>query len=211
MNQETILEQYEFLTTKYFRKLQTEFNCNAADAEDAFHDALTALIIELHNQTEINNIEAYFVTIARNKLRAILKKTQREIPTAPQANAHSADVDMEDYMVGQASSDQQAAFQTALPPPDEIAFYEELKVETARAMLEQKETHRKILVLAYDDTHDWTDAEIAEQLGITVGTMKVRRSEALMALRKTLEKRGFGYFKEVQYGDRRPERKFFRI
>ena len=61
-----------------------------------------------------------------------------------------------------------------------------LDVRSALQTLSDK--HRQTLELAYDD--DLTQRQIAERLGIPLGTVKTRSHHALRALRQELEVRG---------------------
>ena len=49
--------------------------------------------------------------------------------------------------------------------------------------------HRQVLRLAYD--RDLTESQIAERLGLPLGTVKTRMFHAMRALRTALDERGF--------------------
>ncbi|MEY4904153.1 MAG: Sigma-70, region 4 [Bacteroidota bacterium] len=210
MNQKEITELYERLAAKYVRILQAASkSVAAADAEDAFHDAFTALMQEIENEKEIENIDAYFSRIAKNKLYDILRKRNRENPTDPKANSENDMQDMDDY-VDYAEGEKLPMFQTPLALPDEVLQAKMLKEMVGKAMKVLKKTFQDVIELSFNDVEDLSDTEIASALGISVGTMRVRRSEAMMTLRKELVTLGFGFFKDVHHGNRL-ERRFFKL
>jgi len=61
-------------------------------------------------------------------------------------------------------------------------------IEVREAMTTLSEAHREVLELSYDE--DLPQKEIAERLGVPVGTVKTRTYHALRALRTELEERG---------------------
>ena len=64
-----------------------------------------------------------------------------------------------------------------------------LAVTVRDAMMSLSPAHRQVLELVYDE--DMKLAEIAERLGVPLGTVKTRAHHALRGLRRALEERGW--------------------
>ena len=80
-------------------------------------------------------------------------------------------------------------------PLDAIPAEDELErtmsgLEVREAMAALSPAHREVLELGYDE--QLTQREIAERLGVPLGTVKTRTFHALRALRVVLEERGLG-------------------
>lgn len=76
------------------------------------------------------------------------------------------------------------------PPPAEDRVDTVLaRLEVQEALNSLSEAHREILELSY--LHDLKQAEIAERLGIPLGTVKTRSHHALRSLKVALQQRGF--------------------
>jgi len=77
------------------------------------------------------------------------------------------------------------------PGPDQTAPSHEGEVELAIGVREALDTlsheQRAVLTLHYD--HDLTQSQIAEHLGIPLGTVKTRTYHGLRALRRVIEER----------------------
>ena len=75
------------------------------------------------------------------------------------------------------------------PPEDDRVDAVLARLEVREAMNSISDAHREILELSY--VHDLKQAEIAERLGIPLGTVKTRSHHALRSLKSVLQQRGF--------------------
>lgn len=62
-------------------------------------------------------------------------------------------------------------------------------IDLREGMRELSPSHREVLELSFD--HDLSQSEVADRLGIPVGTVKSRVHHGLRALRAVLEQKGF--------------------
>lgn len=77
---------------------------------------------------------------------------------------------------------------TAHPPTEEPHDKLVLGLEVRAAMTGLSDKHREALELSYDE--DLTQSQIAERLGVPLGTVKTRTFHALRALKDELARRG---------------------
>ncbi|MCS0637317.1 sigma-70 family RNA polymerase sigma factor [Streptomyces sp. LP05-1] len=132
-----------------------------ATAEDVVQDAFTALLRRHgHRLDELGEPEAYLRTSVVNASRSVLRR-RRTARRAPLARERPC------------------------PPPEEYVLLREEHREVLGALGRLTRRQREVLVLRY-----WshlTEAQIAQTLGLSRGTVKSTASRALAALARHLE------------------------
>ncbi len=113
-----------------------------------------------------SSVRTFVYTLARRAAVDLWRRTSRV------ATAGGEVPDLEDEISG-------TAF-------DEVV----MRLDIGEALAALSRAHREVLELAYYG--DLTQAQIAERLGIPVGTVKTRTLYALRALSKELKERGLG-------------------
>ncbi|MFF0965896.1 SigE family RNA polymerase sigma factor [Streptomyces sp. NPDC003703] len=130
-------------------------------AEDVVQDAFTALLRRHGPRLErLDDPEAYLRTCVVNAARSVLRR-RRTVRRAVLERERPA------------------------PPPEEYVLLHEEHREVLRALTRLTGRQREVLVLRY-----WshlTEAQIAETLGLSRGTVKSTASRALDALSRNLE------------------------
>ena len=130
-------------------------------AEDVVQDAFTALYRRHgHRLGALEDPEAYLRTSVVNSARSVLRRRRTVRAHVPEREQHA-------------------------PPPEEHVLLREEHREVFDALRYLTRRQREVLVLRY-----WshlTEAQIAETLGLSRGTVKSTASRALDALAKRLE------------------------
>jgi len=147
--------------------LARRFLRNPTDAEDAVQD----VFIDLWNSAsrydpQIGGELAFVATVARRRLIDRIRRRQRQPPT------DSLDEQIEE--IGDVTA-------AAIPPLDEDA--EVAVIERALATLPAAQ--QEILALAIHE--GYSHSEIAERLGLPLGTVKTKVRRGLIHLRETLQ------------------------
>jgi len=130
-------------------------------AEDVVQDAFVALL-RRHGRhlTGIENPEAYLRTSVVNTARSVLRRRRTARAHIPERQRHS-------------------------PPADDPVLLDEHHRELLDALKRLGHRQREVLVLRY--WANLSEAQIAETLGVTHGTVKSTASRALDKLAKHLE------------------------
>ncbi|MFE3637847.1 SigE family RNA polymerase sigma factor [Streptomyces sp. NPDC059168] len=130
-------------------------------AEDVVQDAFTALFRRHgHRLGSLDDPEAYLRTSVVNGARSVLRRRRTVRAHTPEPEGHA-------------------------PPPEEDVLLHEDHREVLAALRTLTPRQREVLVLRY-----WsylTEAQIAETLGLSRGTVKSTASRALDALGRRLE------------------------
>lgn len=164
-------EAVEILYKRYFHNvygLCLKIIRNEAEAEDIASDVFKKLIDKSNYYKEKNNFKGWILTIARNEsINKLRKKRQM----------HYGEISSNDYKI--------VSFEEGISKKE---IYKELR-EQIELLDENK---REILNLRY--FHELKYEEIAEKLGIKVGTVKTRLFHAHAKLRNILSsKKDFFY------------------
>ena len=159
---EQILLRYEKLIHHIARRY---FN-NPDDALDASQDAIIRIYKGLPNVVirDDGNLKAWICTVTANTCLDIVRK--RRIAT-------------------EELTDDSISISPSLPSAEESAIANERVKEILTAIAQLPDDHRMVLILR--DMQGLTYDELAEALGITLGTVKSRLSRARSALKKTLD------------------------
>lgn len=130
-------------------------------AEDVVQDAFVALLRRHGRQlTGVEDPEAYLRTSVVNAARSVLRRRRTVRAYIPERQPHS-------------------------PPPDDHVLLVEHHREVLDALKRLPRRQREVLVLRY--WANLSEAQIAENLGVTRGTVKSTASRALDTLAKHLE------------------------
>ena len=130
-------------------------------AEDVVQDAFVALLRRHGRQlTGLEDPEAYLRTSVVNAARSVLRRRRTARAYVPERQRHS-------------------------PPPDDRVLLDEHHREVLDALKQLTRRQREVLVLRY--WANLSEAQIAETLGLTRGTVKSTASRALDRLAKHLE------------------------
>ncbi|MCC6801712.1 MAG: sigma-70 family RNA polymerase sigma factor [Anaerolineae bacterium] len=145
------------------------------EAEDVVQDTMMALYLNLNRIEPVEKLRPYVYRIARNRCYDILRRTRRY-------DEVSIDEDDDDPLRVRVSfeiADERAT------PPDELAHWLLLHLEVREAMDSLPELQRQTLILFADE--GLTYAEIAEVMGVNIGTIKSRLFHAKRTLRARLK------------------------
>lgn len=150
-------------------------------AEDAFQDAFLQVHLSADSFDTSRSFRPWLFTIAANKARDVMRRRGRR-----QAMELSAPVGGGDRSGG-GGDDSGATFVDLLeidvPPPDAALDARELEANVQAALANLSHPLREILLLAYFQR--LTYAQIAEELGIPLGTVKSRLHAAVAAFAKS--------------------------
>lgn len=144
------------------------------EAEDVVQDTMMALYLNLNRIEPVEKLRPYVYRIARNRCYDILRRSQRY-------DEVSIDEDDDPLRV-------RVSFEIAddrATPPDELAHWLLLQLEVREAMDSLPELQRQTLILFADE--GLTYAEIAEVMGVNIGTIKSRLFHAKRTLRARLK------------------------
>ena len=144
------------------------------EAEDIVQDTLLALYLNLSRIEPVEKLRPYVFRIARNRCYDLMRRGGRyeEI---------SIDEDDDPFRV-------RLSFELAderATPPEEVAHWLLLQLEVREAMDSLPELQRQTLMLYSEE--GLTYAEIAEVMGINIGTIKSRLFHAKKNLRARLK------------------------
>ncbi len=170
---------FELIVRRHMRELYqfvVRFTSDSVAAEDVVQDTL----IQVHRSAESFDPEKRFkpwlFTIAANKARDFIRRRtrRRELPI----NAKMTEED-------QSSQHFVDLFSAELPEPDSEMMTEEGRKFVRQVVEAMPEKLREILILAY--FHRLPYRDIADVVGIPVGTVKSRLHAAVAAFRKGYE------------------------
>ncbi len=145
------------------------------EAEDVVQDTLLALYLNLNRIEPVEKLRPYVFRIARNRCYDILRRGGRY-------DEVSIDVDEDDPLRVRVSfelADERAT------PPEEVAYWLLLQIEVREAMDSLPELQRQTLILFSEE--GLTYAEIAEVMGVNIGTIKSRLFHAKKNLRARMK------------------------
>lgn len=146
---------------------------NRADAEDLVQETYLKAYSKFHQYKPGTNIKAWLYRILTNTYITQYRKTQRSPKRA------STDT-VEDWQLAEAASHDARGLVSA-----EVEALEALPSEQLRDALESlSEEHRMVIVMA--DVESMTYKEIAQALGIPIGTVMSRLNRARRNLRAKL-------------------------
>ena len=167
----TKAEVLYFANRMLMYKIAYEILGNKQQAEDAVHESFVRIIKNLHKIDENNcpRTRNYLVIICRNVAIGMYNKTK---------NIKDAD-----YEVDNIADDKNS--------PLNILINKEGLERLTALIMELKPIYRDVFLLRY--SHGFSREEIAEQLGITVETVKKRITRAKKILAEKLEKEGIRY------------------
>jgi len=159
---EQILLRYEKLIHHIARRYFT----NKEDALDASQDAIIRIYKGLPNVIieEDGNLKAWICTVTANTCLDIVRK--RRVAT-------------------EELTDSNISTSPTLPSAEESAMTNERVRQILAAIAKLPDDHRMVLILR--DMQGLTYEELAESLGLTLGTVKSRLSRARTALKKMLD------------------------
>ena len=134
---------------------------NREDAEDAAHEAFVVALERLEECRRPERFAGWFLTIARNRAKNIVR---REVLRAGDPLPHSA--------------------RSATANPEKSTEQAELRGRLMDALSQLPEVHREIVLL--HDLEGWKHREIAQRLGLPSGTVRSHLHFARKALREHL-------------------------
>ncbi len=144
---------------------------NRDDAMDVTQDAMLRFFSTLKSFDAARRVQPWLLTIVRNQVRDLWRRRRRR---PADAAAES------DALVGQLAAPQ--------PSPEADLHRRELKERVWRALADLPADKREIIVLR--DFHDLSYGDIAQVLGIPIGTVMSRLHGARRRLRAKLEEGG---------------------
>ena len=145
------------------------------EAEDIVQDTLLALYLNLNRIEPVEKLRPYVFRIARNRCYDLLRRGGRYEEV-------SMDADQDDDVRVRVSfeiADERAT------PPEEVAHWLLLQIEVRDAMDSLAELQRQTLMLFAEE--NMTYNEIAEVMGVSIGTIKSRLFHAKKNLRARLK------------------------
>lgn len=144
------------------------------ESEDVVQETLMALYLNLNRIEPVEKLRPYVFRIARNRCYDILRRGGRY-----EEVSIDADDDPMRVRVSFEIPDERAT------PPEEVAHWLLLQIEVREAMDSLPELQRQTLILYADE--GLTYAEIAEVMGVNIGTIKSRLFHAKRTLRARLK------------------------
>jgi RNA polymerase sigma-70 factor, ECF subfamily len=132
---------------------------------------------------ETGSLIGWLLTIARHRAIDRLRSAARRpvVVGLPPSGIDGQDNDLERLL----SLGRPVAFDATAYDPSDVTEKRWLRAVIRTAMEDMPEAERRVLELAYDQ--DQTQVEIAELLGLPLGTVKTRTRRALLRLRAMLE------------------------
>ncbi len=134
---------------------------NRADAEDATQEAFIRAYERLHYYDLSRKFSTWLFTVTANVAKNMLRKRRRPDPQSPPDR---------------------------IPDPAEVVWKEELHQAVKEAVWSLPESYRAPLILRY--WHEMDLAEIAQVLGLRVGTVKTRLHRGRALVRMHLAEQG---------------------
>ena len=144
---------------------------NRDDAMDVTQDAMLRFFTTLKSFDATRRVQPWLFTIVRNQVRDLWRRRQRRPGDA---------IGESDALVGQLAAPQ--------PGPEADLHRRELKERVWRALAALPAEKREIIVLR--DFHDLSYSDMAQVLGIPIGTVMSRLHGARQRLRARLEEEG---------------------
>jgi RNA polymerase sigma-70 factor (ECF subfamily) len=145
----------------------TRFMGNRAMAEDAFQEAFLQLHISAGSFDTSKRLKPWLFTIAANKARDALRSRSRKSAVPLDASIGGGE-DQDSYV---------SLMPSSVPAPDENIMNSEARLAVEKIVEVLPEPLRVVLVLCY--FHDFAYKEIAEMLGLPLGTVKSRLHAAV--------------------------------
>ena len=144
---------------------------NRDDAMDVTQDAMLRFFTTLKSFDATRRVQPWLFAIVRNQVRDLWRRRQRRPADA---------IGESDALIGQLAAPQ--------PGPEADLHRRELKERVWRALAALPAEKREIIVLR--DFHDLSYSDIAQVLGIPIGTVMSRLHGARRRLRAQLEEGG---------------------
>jgi RNA polymerase sigma-70 factor (ECF subfamily) len=169
----TLVERYHDDLIRFLTRLAGDRQI----AEDAFQDAFLQVHLSLGSFDTSRRFRPWLFTIAANKARDLLRKKGRRQTLELSAPIGSA--------AGGGSNDGGSfidLLEIDVPPPDTGLLSEEREAMVQRALDRLSEPLREILLLAYFQRLSY--AQVADELGIPLGTVKSRLHAAVASFAK---------------------------
>ena len=159
------------------------------EAEDVVQDTLLALYLNLNRIEPVEKLRPYVFRIARNRCYDILRRGGRYEEV-------SIDEDDDDPIKVRVSFELADERST---PPEEVAHWLLLQLEVREVMDSLPELQRQTLMLYAEENLSY--AEIAEVMGVSIGTIKSRLFHAKKNLRARLKPETLAVILEELGGD----------
>jgi RNA polymerase sigma-70 factor, ECF subfamily len=150
-------------------------------------DVVQETYLALWTRSEVYSPEAgsligWLLTIARHRaIDRLRSAARRPVVVGLAPGADGGESDLERLL----SLGRPVAFDATAYDPSDVTERRWVKAVIRTAIDDMPETERRVLELAYDQ--DQTQVEIAEILGLPLGTVKTRTRRALLRLRAMLE------------------------
>jgi RNA polymerase sigma-70 factor (ECF subfamily) len=144
------------------------------EAEDIVQDTLLALYLNLNRIEPVEKLRPYVFRIARNRCYDILRRVRRYEEVSIDADDDPLRVRVSFELADERST-----------PPEEVAHWILLQLEVREAIDSLPELQRQTLMLFAEE--GLTYAEIAEVMGVSIGTIKSRLFHAKRGLRARLK------------------------
>lgn len=157
--------------TRFLYNVASKYAGNHYDAEDLVQETLYTAYNKFHQLRDSRKIKSWMFTILRNHF---LKSQRKKAPV--QADEFENGID---YLT---------RLESASSQPDVASAYErKAEAETIQSILDTlPEKHKTVLILYYME--DSSYHEIAEMLGVPIGTVMSRLSRARQMMKKALIK-----------------------
>ena len=161
---------------------------DGADAEDAVQDALLAAGRHLESFRGDGSVEGWLVRMVANACHHMRRgrKNARHLHTSLLTPGGAAGRESDES----SQLDVGAALESPDATPEQRAMAGELALAVGSALQELDATNRAIVLLS--EAEGWTGPEIAAELGLTPGAVRVRLTRARSRLRERLAPRGAG-------------------
>lgn len=167
-----IVERYQHKIYRYVKRLVN----NETDAEDITQEVFLKVLNSLHGFREESSLQTWLFRIATNLCRDLLRHRQREKGWLPL------------WKHGDTESNTEEECAIDLPDtrhePERLLLQEELSRVLHEAIDRLPVAMRQVIVL--HDVEDLSYDEVAEALGVPVGTVKSRLFHARTRLRNAL-------------------------
>ncbi len=176
-NQQAIQELYKVLKP-FMLKTVLSLQVNTEDAEDIVHTAFMSVLRRLPS-IDVTNISAYATRAARNATFNLKRNRKRRTGLL-----------QEDFERNQGSHRRNGnPINGAVRADPTDRILDEQRADAMDRLLAQlTHDHRQVLILRY--RQDLTYAEVAEALGVKLGTVMSRLSRAHASLAKIIRERG---------------------
>lgn len=167
-----IVERYQHKIYRYVKRLVD----NETDAEDITQEVFLKALNSLHGFREESTLQTWLFRIATNLCRDTIRRRQRERGWLPLWRHRDAEsVDEEESVLDLPDTQNE---------PERLLLQQELSTVLHRAIDSLPEAMRQTLVL--HDLESLSYEEVAQVLGVPVGTVKSRLFHARARLREAL-------------------------